>query len=324
MMFRSSTPGVARKQADLAQVRAPQGTSEEAAILDNGAVRVVVLPRLGGRIWELTDVLRERQWIWHRPGAALVQLPGGASYDDNWAGGWEELFPNDAPGTLEGRMLHDHGVWWSAAWRVLALSDAEGPRLRIGADFPEYSVICEKEIFLPTGRGECIVSYWIRNQGESTLPFLFKQHLPVALRADSRLLLPGGRVTPVDPSFGNLLPGPGPYAWPNAAGVDLSTVLPVSCKAREFVYVSELPEAWCGVVDRGSGAHLTMHFDAALVPYVWLFMSYGGWRDCHTVVLEPCTNMPKDLHEAVRLRQSACLAPEATFSTRVAVQLGSV
>jgi len=251
----------------------------------------------------------------------LVELPAGASYDDHWAGGWEELFPNDAPDTLDGLLLRDHGVWWTAAWRVLALSEAEGPRVRMGAIFPEYSVECEKEIHLPVEGQKCVVSYMIRNRGTSPLPFLLKQHLPVALRSDSRLLLPGGRVTPVDPTFGTLLPGPGPFTWPNADGVDLSKVHPESSKAREFVYVSELPQAWCGVVDDDSGARLTIRFDGTRVPYVWLFMSYGGWRDCHTVVLEPCTNLPKDLREATRLGQSACLPPGGVFTTRVVAEL---
>ena len=54
---------------------------------------------------------------------------------------------------------------------------------------------------------------------------------------------------------------------------------------------------------------------------VWLFLSYGGWRDIYTAVLEPCTNMPKDLADAVRLGQSARLTPGEEFVTTVSVTL---
>ena len=49
----------------------------------------------------------------------LQASPIGAAYDDVWAGGWEELFPNDAPGAFEGRDLPDHGEWWTMAWTAL-------------------------------------------------------------------------------------------------------------------------------------------------------------------------------------------------------------
>jgi hypothetical protein len=65
-----------------------------------------------------------------------------------------------------------------------------------------------------------------------------------------------------------------------------------------------------------------MEFDRAQLPYLWLFLSYGGWRDVYTAVLEPCTNVPKDLKEAVRRGQSAWLAPGEEFTTTTIVRLG--
>ena len=62
-------------------------------------------------------------------------------------------------------------------------------------------------------------------------------------------------------------------------------------------------------------------YDLADMPFLWLFLTYGGWRGCYTAVLEPCTNMPKELAHAVRIGQSARLAPGGVFQTRVAVTL---
>jgi hypothetical protein len=55
-----------------------------------------------------------------------------------------------------------------------------------------------------------------------------------------------------------------------------------------------------------------------------LFLTYGGWRDCYTAVLEPCTNMPKDLAEAVHAGQSARLDAGDVFHTSVAVTMGGL
>ena len=48
----------------------------------------------------------------------LARSQPGAVYDDVWAGGWEELFPNDAPGRFEGREL-------PGPWRMVDASNGQ-------------------------------------------------------------------------------------------------------------------------------------------------------------------------------------------------------
>jgi hypothetical protein len=301
----------------------------DAVILENPFLRAVVIPALGGRVWELEDRVRGRHWIWHREDVPLQACEPGASYDDVWAGGWEELFPNDAAGPFEGRALPDHGEWWTLAWTVALSSGGNEARLRLTAESTIVRAALVKEFVLPADRASLAVEYGITSREAEPFHFLFKQHLPVSLTTGCRLRLPGGRVDAVDPSFGTVLPGAGPYAWPlaregGAAAVDLQIVPARETAAREFVYVRDLPDGWCGVDDLDAAASIRMHYDRPDFPFVWLFLSYGGWRNVYTAVLEPCTNVPKDLAEAVRLGQAARLAPGATFRTRVAVTLGSV
>ena len=275
-------------------------------------------------MWELRDRVRDRQWIWHREDVPLAASPPGSAYDEVWAGGWEELFPNDAPGQFEGRTLLDHGEWWTAAWTVAESSGGAEALLRLVSDTPVHGAVCTKEFRLSAGDSRLRVSYRIENRQPRAFHFLFKQHLPVAVTPSCRLVLPGGRVTAVDPSFGTLLPGPGPFVWPSAGNVDLSQVPERSSTTREFVYVTDLAGSWCGIDDVAQGASLRMEFEARELPFLWLFLSYGGWRGCYTVVLEPCSNLPKDLVEAVRLGQSAHLPIGGIFQTTVTVTLGGL
>lgn len=298
----------------------------DAVVLENDAVRAVVLPSLGGRVWELDDKARGRQWIWHREDVPLARVAAGTPYDDAWAGGWEELFPNDAAGVFEGRALPDHGEWWTYDWTIDEATDGHAAVLRLRTQSTVLRAACEKEFRLEAGASSLAVTYRIRSEEALPFHFLFKQHLPVLLHSDCRLRLPGGRVDVVDPAFGTVLPGPGPFAWPHAShqarSANLESVPPRESGQREFVYVSDLPDGWCGVDDARAGASLRMHFDPNVFPFTWLFLSYGGWRDVYAAVLEPCTNMPKDLSEAVRRQQSARLMPEQCFETTVTVTLG--
>lgn len=297
----------------------------ETIVLENAYIRAVIIPELGGRVWELENRIRERQWIWHRENVPLKASTIGAVYDDVWAGGWEELFPNDAPGKFEGRDLPDHGEWWTMKWTVLDSSSRSTAGARLSAKSTVVRAACEKEFHLASDAATLSVSYRIRSEELQPFHFLFKQHLAIHVTPGCRLLLPGGRVYAVDLSFSTILPGRGPFDWPFAGEggqvIDLQVVPHPSKRAREFLYVRDLPQSWCGVEDTRQGASIRMDFDSRELPFVWLFLSYGGCRDLYTAVLEPCSNLPKDLSEAVRLGQSARLEPGQEFKTTVSVTL---
>jgi hypothetical protein len=301
----------------------------EGIVLENSRVRAVVLPSLGGRIWELEDRIRGRQWIWHREDVVLAAPKPESVYDDVWAGGWEELFPNDAPGRFEGRALPDHGEWWTLAWSVTETSEGAEAFLRLETMTRIRAASCVKEFRLAADDDTLRIAYRIQSCEAEAFHFLFKQHLPIALTPSCRLVLPGGLVTSVDPTFGTLLRSPGPVEWPcrgSAIGRlgDLRQVPRRSSGARDFLYVTRLPAGWCGIDDIGQRASLRLRFDLSDVPFLWLFLTYGGWRGCYTAVLEPCTNMPKELSHAVRLGQSASLSPSGVFQTRASVTLSEL
>jgi len=294
--------------------------------LENGVLRATVIPSLGGRIWDLVDCKRQRQWIWHRDDVKLAPAHLNSTYDDVWAGGWEELFPNDAPGPFEGRVLPDHGEWWVKHWHVEDSSDGHVASLRLTCETEVVRARCTKEIRLDDRSNTLHVSYRIESLEPSLFHFLFKQHLPIAITPQCRLSMAGGRVVPVDPAFGTRVRDAAGFDWRAAAaggdGIDLSRIPPRDSREREFVYVLDAPEGWCGVDDMERGATLRFAFDRERVPFVWLFLSYGGWRDCYTAVLEPCTNFPKNLEDAVARGRAAGLRPGEVWETRARVTLG--
>ncbi len=79
--------------------------------LENAEISLVLRPDLGGRIDQIKDQKTGHDWLWHSPGYEASQtrdLPIGASFDEHWTGGWDEIFPNDAAGEFQGRQLVDH------------------------------------------------------------------------------------------------------------------------------------------------------------------------------------------------------------------------
>src|SRR5215472_14898042 len=63
--------------------------------LENEALIVDVLPDLGGKLLQITHRTLSRSFLWQNLRLRLRRLPLGASYDDHFFGGWDELLPNE-------------------------------------------------------------------------------------------------------------------------------------------------------------------------------------------------------------------------------------
>ncbi len=300
---------------------APSSGASGRLVLQTPFLRLEIDLLRGGNIVALSSG-NEDNWLFYDPSRRPPAVTGAERYDDVWCGGFEELFPNDAPGTFEGRVLPDHGELWNAEFEVVASGASHATLRRRCQTMP---AVFEKAITLSPEAAAFTVEYRLRNLSDVPFHYLFKLHPAMRLEEGDRLLLPGGRTVPVDPGFGNAMLD-GESNWPLARtrsgeAFDLSLVRGCGSGLREFVYVYDLPEGWCGLRRARTGEAIIFRFPADVFPYCWLFMTYGGWRDYCTVVLEPCTNMPKDLEAAKRRGRCALLEAHGRLAARVTVQV---
>lgn len=290
-------------------------TQAQVITLENAEIRLVIRPDLGGRIDQLEDCQTGHSWLWHSSNYnpdTTRSLPVGASFDEEWTGGWDEIFPNDAAGEFQGWNLVDHGELWSQRWEVLQSSPLS---LTLAYQCQTVSVRVEKTIELDPVRPEAKLVYWFQNQSEQQIPFLFKHHAAIAIEAGDEILLPDCWVEPAFLEFSKLIGQPGKTRFPQAIAangdpVDLRVIPPRSSKLQEFYYSSDLASGYCGIRNQRTQSALLMTFDTADFPFVWMFQSYGGWRDHYVVVVEPCTTMPFDLEEACRHKTVGLLHPQ--------------
>ena len=130
-----------------------------------------------------------------------------------------------------------------------------------------------------------------------------------------------GGLEKVDHEFGNLLSTTDKQPWPTEVGLPFCRDR--SSQSNEFFHVSGLPEGWCGITDTKAGSWVRIDYPTDVFPYCWIFMTYGGWRERSVVVLEPCTNHPKDIEQAISTGTAAVLAPATTREFEVTVSVGS-
>lgn len=286
-------------------------------------ISVEIDPNRGGAVTGIRSASTGDEWIYFDP----KRRPEGASlenYDEVWCGGFEELFPNDAAGVIDGRSLKDHGELWQQPWKVLH-QHVLGAKMTYTCSTVPAEIT--KEILLNADSPALTIRYSIRNTSSGTFPYLFKLHPAMRIDSGDTILLPGGSVLPVSLDFSTIIGSEGPFSWPKVkdrrnAAADLSVIPDRDLGHQEFIYVKDLPAGSCGLRRKATGEEFIIEFPQEVFPYTWMFMALGGWREYYTVVLEPCTNFPKDMTTAIANGTSAVMQPNEhkTFSITISLR----
>jgi hypothetical protein len=277
-----------------------------AIVLENTLLRVILLPQLGGKIWQITYKPSDRDLLWQHPRLTPRIVPFHAVYDDVFCGGWDELFPNDLAEEINGERLPDHGEVWTLPWNVAIERDTgDEVVLHLSVETPISVVRVEKWITLRDGEAKLRLRYQLSALGSHHQPFLWKLHAAMALSRDSRIDLPAQAMYVEDFGPPRTNATGVTYTWPylaDAQGIehDMRHTLPASARVNEFQYATELTAGWCALTHPHERLGFGLAFDRRVLPSCWLFATYGGWRNLSTVVLEPCTGYPISLAEGVQ------------------------
>ncbi len=196
---------------------------QPAVVVKSDAWRMVVLPASGGKIWELEYRPKAFQFLWHNSNLAPRPVRFGTAYDEVWSGGWDEIFPTDAPYVHRGVRFPDHGEFWSIQWGYELLHEANTVILHLWSVGPVTRARFDKWIRIPATDSTIQIRYRIVNQG-AAFPFLFKLHPALQVNEHSRIVLPRCQFKP-DPEFSTWFPVPAPaFAWPCGQKPDGSSV----------------------------------------------------------------------------------------------------
>ncbi len=281
--------------------------------LENDRLKVVCDPENGARIHSFVDKHYQEEWVWRLDEKPPQPPHYGASFDANWRGGWQDIFPNDIKQTWHGRELVDHGDLWSQSWEVIE-HDQQFATMRCHCR--SIPVTVRKRLHL-VDEETLHITYSFHNNSQETWPYMFRFHPAVTVREGDVIRLPDCTIEPVDLSFSTMIGACTKSHWPYGQDreghiVAINKVLPETSRQREFVYASDFHDGWCGV-RRGSGtASLHFFYDRFYFPYVWLLESFGGFNGYQVVLLEPSTTIPYNLITATERGTTPYLQPGET------------
>jgi hypothetical protein len=289
--------------------------------IENRLLRLEILPEAGGKIWQITYKRLGAELLWNHPHIAPARHAATACYDDMWSGGWDEMFPNDEAGSVEGFQLPDHGELWTGCWQAEPFEggDAAGVRLQFTTPVSQFRV--EKSITLRPESAVLEIRYRLTCIGEKAFPFLLKLHPAFAVSPHHRIDFPPMTVLRELEFPGTLSDAPATFPWPHAPlgdrSLDLRQVPDISSKAVHFFYGTEMAGGWCGITNRANHLAAALRFDPKVFQACWLFATHGGWRDLNVAVLEPATGYPFRIPSMIEAGRARSLAPGETLETTV-------
>jgi galactose mutarotase-like enzyme len=292
--------------------------------LCNGSLRVCVVPEEGGRIASLCDTDAQVEYLLQpgEPYRRPARLNPWDRFEISACAGIDECLPSVGACGPEtpGGPVPDHGDFWRLHW---AVSTSDNNSLSMAATGYSRPLLFEKRLRLRASALEIHSS--IRNQRDAPVPFLYALHPLLAIDPGDRIVLPPevSRVR-VESSRHDRVGAPGAtIAWakPGGAGsaLDLSRAEAISAGTAEMFYTDRLQSGWCGLYRARHGQGICLRFDARLLPYLGLWLCFGGWPEDesrprqYAVAFEPTVAPRGTLASALESRQAPVLAAHESF-----------
>lgn len=316
----------------------------QSIVLENEAIRVVVLPGKGAELHQITDVrsgtdiLFAAPWGLRPPGAAHLPGSGDDAFMWNYAGGWQELFPsvNEAC-VYRGQRIPFHGEVASLPWEHEILEeggDAAAARFWVSSRLTPFRL--ERTLTVRSDEPVLVIEQTVTNESTGPAHFVWGHHCvvgPPFLEPGCRLEIPAQTIVTSpelwEPETARLEPGRR-VRWPFAPGrdggtVDLRDVPGPETGSHDDLYVTDLEEGWLAVSNPRLKLTFRLEWDCALFGWVVVWQPYGGavappLTGSYALGIEPWTGMTS-LERAVEAGVARELDGGGSLSTTVRARL---
>ena len=295
-----------------------------ALVLENRALRVTVLPELGGHVLELVDKAADRNLLWSNPRMKPRRAPYGANFDDWWSGGWDEIFPTGDRCDFRGEPLPYMGELWSVPWTASIGSGGGAAWIEAAGCGTMVPSRLERRLELRGDDPVLYVTYRLVSLDVAPFPYLWGIHPCFAVTPDHAIDVPAHQML-VGVSSGAAMGELGTaYEWPEqpspavSGGIrDVRRVLPASAGVFGGHWATKLEHGWLALTDTRSRRGVALAFPREVFGSAWLWQVYGGWRGHHHLCLEPWTGYPMELEQADRASRARVLNPGEAVAAEV-------
>jgi len=302
---------------------------QDAVILENDALRAVILPSWGAKTVSLLHKGLGIESLWQNPSPLFKPTAYGESYGNGEFAGFDEMFPTISRCFYEaepwaGIEAPDHGEVWTIPWK--SAIEGEGVTLSVaGTRFP-YTL--EKRLSLEGSK--LVARYRAANLSLFPLDYIWAAHPLFNASEGMRFIVPPGMGKAVNAVSGPTLGGYGreldfPLARrPDGGDIRLDTMPARNGTGyQKYWFADRVSEGWCMLRDDASSLTVGMAFPKEEVPYLGMWLNEGGYGGQYNIAPEPAS-APMDRIDAAKLwGRGSALPPRSMIEWRLVINLAS-
>lgn len=293
----------------------------EHIVMENEAIRAVILPELGAKIASLMNLKTGREFLLQHPDRPYRRARYADSMVDYDISGFDECLPtisacaySEAP--FRGVMMPDHGEVWALPWKY----EVQGEELTLEVAGVHLPYLLRRKTRLAGSVVE--LEYEITNLSDKSFKYLWSAHPLLAIEAGAEIVLPPDvSEVLVDYSAGHRFAIGKTISWPRASATNgkpgtLNEISGPQQKTADKLFTPRLSQGHCGLRFPHTGEAVFFRFDPRLVPFLGLWICQGGFPteglSEFTVALEPCSGRPDSLVTAIARGECPELSAHAT------------
>ncbi len=290
-------------------------------VIENEKLRVVLTPEFGARILSIIYKLTETEFVWHNPRVPVMKPTYKPEFED--MSGFFDCVPTCEACTFKEWQLPVYGEVASEPWRVLKpIREAGSITVKLQRSCKIYPLMVKKTLRLTKKDPMLELNYTLTNLSDDSLEYHYSGHNTIAINPNYRIVLPrevmafkrGMAITDRLGKLGDEIP------WPMTSDqdgkpVDLSRVGQPNEGTGENLYTRALRESWGAAFNEKRGEAIGFSFDAKVLPYLLLWINWGGYLGYYHMALEPSSGRPDNLKVAVNdWKNYATLAARSNVS----------
>lgn len=256
-------------------------------VLENDELCVTILPEFGAKISSI--YFKKKRFELAAPNTRGMYLPSdaGTRFEDRDASGLDDAFPNinEETVTEAGRTVHyrDHGDIWRSAFDVVEVSEQDITLRMYNA---ERGYLYQKRIEVRDNTVQ--LHYEITNLTEEPFPALWAFHGLLRYEEDMTFFYPDGTDGFINAMKDPVLGEADRCYRPDSPVYDFTRVpAKDSLDMKKFYVQGKVKEGRCGCRYPKAGVCCTLSYDAAILPYLGVWITAGGYRGDYNCALEP-------------------------------------
>jgi galactose mutarotase-like enzyme len=290
-------------------------------ILENEKVRTVLMPEFGARILSIIYKPTETEFVWHNPKVPVMKPTYQPEFED--MSGLFDCVPTCENCTLKEWKLPMYGEVASEPWRLVRTE--KKPRavtVKLQRKLDIYPLIINKSLTLKKNEPVLELNYKLTNLSDEQLEYHYSGHNTLRINPYYRIILPpevtkvkrGMAITDRLGNLGDEIP------WPittdkDGKTVDLTKVGQPCEGTGENLYTPKLKESWSAAFNESRKEAIGFSFQADVLPYILVWVNWGGYLGHYHIALEPSSGRPDNLEVAVnQWKNYATMGPRAEVS----------